>query len=149
MGECTMYHRFSFFQLLLNSSISMSILKCNCRFLHKLHPVHAASHQSLSPHALMLSLKCSDVSYGPGSIKGPSVKQYFGGWTVTCLCLRLRPPVRLAAVTPGGLSLCDVLQWSILTCWEPCLWMPRCMHIDFFIHNTQQKTDYWFGLNHV
>lgn len=43
----------------------------------KLHPVDAASHQSLWPHALILSLKCSDVSCGAGSIKGPAVKQYF------------------------------------------------------------------------
>lgn len=106
---------------------------------------------SLWSHTLMLSLKSSEVSSGVGSIKGPSVQQYFREWRVVCAVIRSYPPVAHTAVTPGAspssvrpgrLSLCDVIQRSIQICWTPCFWIARYMHIDIF-HLQKYPTLSW------
>lgn len=56
----------------------------------------------------------------------------------------LTPGAPSCSVRLGGLSLCDVLQWSIQISWEPCFWMPPRVyaHRLFSVHNnTKQKAD--------
>lgn len=102
---------------------------------HRLHPVHVALHLSLWSRALILSLKCRDVSCGTGSIKGPSVKQYF----------RENRQSSVVSSSPSHYSN----TWRSVTVWctsmmhsKPCVWTPRCMHIDFF-HSQQYPTKGW------
>lgn len=103
-------------------------------------------HGRLWYDALTWPLKGSDVSCGALGIKEPSERL---GFSVTSVCFWpctppcLQPPHPHPApgtscpLWPAGLTLCDVLHWSIAACREPCFWIPQYTHIDFS-HSQQQ-----------
>lgn len=108
-----------------------------------------------------MSLKCDDVSCGAGSIKGPSVKQYFREYTDIYLRPGLYPPVHRSntwSVIPPGST------WSSDTVWCTtmihsnllgALFLSTTVHahqlFSFTTISNKKLTlsSYWFGLNQV